>query len=239
MANWIDVTLRSVGAFVLLLFMARALGKQTISQMTYFDFVAAITLGGMAANMTFDVRLPVWDNVMAIIIFSMVALFASYVVLKSRKLRKWVAGQPTVLIENGQILEKNMKKLRYTLDNLNHHLRLNQIYNPADVEFAILETNGELSIQKKPKTATKKELPIYVNPIVNQSKIPIEIIMDGKLVEDNLANNNISEDWVNHQLSIRGYEREETFYMVLGSDRRLYFDVYDDYLRKPRDRQQI
>ncbi len=235
MPNWLDVIIRSIGAFVLLLFMARILGKQTISRMNYFDFVAAITLGGMAANMTFDVRLPAWDNVIAIIVFSMVALLASYTVMKSRKLRKWIAGEATVLIENGQILEGNMRKIRYTLDNLNHHLRLNNIYSPADVEFAILETNGELSIHKKPKSAAKKELPIYVNDIVNQSKIPIEIIMDGKLVEENLQKNHIPEEWVDYQLTIRGYKREDTNYMVLGSDRRIYIDTYNDHLKMPRD----
>lgn len=235
MPGWLDVVLRSIGAFVLLLVMARILGKQTISRMNYFDFVAAITLGGMAANMTFDIRLPAWDNVLAIIVFSMVALLASYIVMKNRKLRRWLAGEATVLIENGQILEANMRKLRYTLDNLNHHLRLRNIYNLADVEFAILETNGELSIQKKPKTATKKELPIYVNSIVNQSKIPIEIIMDGKLIEESLQKNNISEEWVDYQLSIRGYRREDANYMVLGSDRRIYIDAYNDHLQVPRD----
>lgn len=234
MPNWLDVVLRSIGSFVLLLVMARLLGKQTISRMNYFDFVAAITLGGMAANMTFDVRLPAWDNVIAIIVFTMVALLASYIVMKSRKLRKWLAGTPTVLIENGQILEGNMRKIRYTLDNLNHHLRLQKIYNIADVEFAILETNGELSIHQKPQKSTMQELPLYVNEIVNTSKIPIEIIMDGKEVEDNLSNNQIPLDWVHHQIKIRGYQREDVNYMVLGSDRRLYIDLYDDRIRNPR-----
>jgi len=233
--NWLEVILRSIGSFVLLLVMARILGKQTIAQMTYFDFVAGITLGGMAANMTFDIRLPAWDNVLAIIIFSASALLASNIAVKSRKLRAVIAGQPTILIENGKILEKNMKKLRYTLDNLNHQLRQNGIFNPADVEFAILETNGELSIKRKPYNKRRIEQQIDLEHVMTNNNIPIELIMDGKIIKSNLRQNKISEDWVIEELQSRGLRLSDTNYMVIGSDKRLYIDTYEDHINFPRD----
>lgn len=234
MSNWLEVTLRSVGAFIILLVAARLLGKRTIAQMTYFDFVASITLGGMAANMTFDVKIPTIDNILAITIFSLTVITASFLSLKSRKLRSLIAGKPTVVMENGKILEKNMKQLRYTLDQLNQQLRKKDVFNPADVEFAILEPSGDLSISKKAggsdQKGHQKGEQLNLPPLLAKSKIPIELLMDGEVIENNLKENGLTMEWLEQQLTNRGLTLATSNYAVLGTDRKLYVDGFDDKL---------
>ncbi|RPJ99717.1 hypothetical protein BSBH6_03729 [Bacillus subtilis] len=146
----IEIVIRTVASFGLLLMAERVLGKQTISQMTIFDFIAAITLGAIAAGVAYNTSKK--PHNMAI----------SFLSIKNRKLRKFFVGDPTVLIQNGKILESNMRKMRYTLDYLNQQLREKEIYNIEEVLFAILEMNGKLTVLRKPqfRYVTKQDLMI-------------------------------------------------------------------------------
>lgn len=146
----IEIVIRTVASFGLLLMAERVLGKQTISQMTIFDFIAAITLGAIAAGLAYNTSIK--PHNMAI----------SFLSIKNRKLRKFFVGALTVLIQNGKILESNMRKMRYTLDYLNQQLREKEIYNIEEVLFAILEMNGKLTVLRKPqfRYVTKQDLMI-------------------------------------------------------------------------------
>lgn len=118
----------------------------------------------------------------AFLIFGGIAYLSSIVSRKSRKARKWLSGLPTVLIEESKILEENMKKINYTLDYLNQALREKDIFDIEEVEYAILEIDGHISVLKKPpyRNVTKKDMGILT---ANMSAFPIELIMDGKIIE--------------------------------------------------------
>ena len=107
---------------------AHILGKQTISQMTYHDFIAAIMIGAITANMAFHIELKFWHIMISLLVFSFITFLITWLSLKNRTARKWVSGEPTVVIENGKILENNLKKLKYTLDSLNQALREKEIF---------------------------------------------------------------------------------------------------------------
>ena len=149
MPEHIEVVFRSITSFSLLLIGARILGKQTISQMTIFDFVAAISLGAISANLAFNTSIKVHHLIIAFTIYVAIIFLIALVSLKNRKARKFLAGDPTIVVQNGKILEGNMNKMRYTLDYLNQQLREKDIFNIEEVLFAIIETNGTLTVLKK------------------------------------------------------------------------------------------
>jgi uncharacterized membrane protein YcaP (DUF421 family) len=135
---FLEVTVRTICAFVLILIITRINGKNTISQMTYHDFVSSITLGAITGNMAFNTYFKLWQLIASLVIFSGIAFIVSLISMKSRKLRKWFSGKPTVLIENGKILEQNLRKLKFSLDTLNQELREKDIFDIEEVEYAVL-----------------------------------------------------------------------------------------------------
>lgn len=232
----VEVILRTIASFGLLLIAARFLGKQTISQMTIFDFVAAITLGAIAAGLAYNTSLKPHNMIISLVFFVLTIFLISFLLIKNRKLRKFFAGDPTVLIQNGEILESNMRKMRYTLDYLNQQLREKEIFNIEEVLFAILETNGTLTILKKPqfRHITKQDLFIAVN---GEHRLPIELIMDGKIIEDNLNQNHLATSWLLTELKKRDITVEETVYAVLLANGHIYVDKYKDHIPVPIDKE--
>ncbi|RIW28820.1 DUF421 domain-containing protein [Bacillus salacetis] len=229
-----EVLLRSVTALGLLLTGARIVGKQTISQMTVFDFTAAITLGAIAANLSFNTSIKAQNFILSLIIFVLVFFLIELVSLKSRKARKFLAGDPAVVIQNGRILEHNMKKMRYALDYLNQQLREKDVFDIQEVLFAIVETNGTLTVLKKPqfRSVTKQDIGA---PSQEEQRLPIEMIMDGEVIEKNLSENEGARIWLRRELERRNLEEKEVVYAVLAANGMVYIDTYKDHISRPVD----
>ncbi|WP_411334213.1 DUF421 domain-containing protein [Metabacillus indicus] len=236
MPEHVEVILRSFLAFGLLLIGARVLGKRTISQMTIFDFIASISMGAIAANLAFNTSIEAHNIVLAYCMFVMIIFFIAVFSLKSRKNRKFFAGDPTVVIQNGKILEHNMKKMRYTLDYLNQQLREKDVFDIQEVLYAILEINGTLTVLKKPqyRYVTRKDLQL---PSEKEARPPIEIIMDGEVMAENLKENGLTEGWLDGELSKRGLSREGVMYAVLAPNGSLYIDTSEDHILHPFDKE--
>ncbi|WP_025718281.1 MULTISPECIES: DUF421 domain-containing protein [Paenibacillus] len=231
-----ETMLRSIFAFTLMMIVARILGKPTISQMTYHDFVAAITLGSITANLSFNSSVGVWNLITSLLIFSGIAYLLMFLAMKNRKLRSWLSGKPTVLIQEGKILESNMKKLRITLDTLNQELRSKNIFNIQDVHYAVLEMNGAISVLPKweSKPVTRKDLHLDDR---SEHIFPIELMMDGSIIEANLKDNNITTDWLHAQIKKKGLSIENINYAVISSDGSIFFDEYKDRIKHPVDKE--
>ncbi|MDQ0493419.1 uncharacterized membrane protein YcaP (DUF421 family) [Paenibacillus brasilensis] len=219
-----------------MMIVARILGKPTISQMTYHDFVAAITLGSITANLSFNSSVGVWNLITSLLIFSGIAYLLMFLAMKNRKLRSWLSGKPTVLIQEGKILESNMKKLRITLDTLNQELRSKNIFNIQDVHYAVLEMNGAISVLPKweSKPVTRKDLHLDDR---SEHIFPIELMMDGSIIEANLKDNNITTDWLHAQIKKKGLSIENINYAVISSDGSIFFDEYKDRIKHPVDKE--
>ena len=233
MNPYLEIVIRSIGAFALMMMITRILGKATIAQMTYHDFVAAITLGGITANFAFNLKVNVWHLLVALVTFSGVAFILLVFVLKSRTFRRWISGQPAVLVQDGKILEHNMKKLRMTLDSLNQELREKNIFNIEEVEYAVLELNGKVSalLKKEYLPVTRKDLGLKGH----KQEFPTELIMDGNVVEDNLKYGDVSQAWLMSQLEKRRLSIEEVSYAVKGTNGQFYCDLYQDGVSDPID----
>ena len=236
MPEYIVVILRSVGSFGLLLIGTRILGKQTISQMTIFDFVAAISLGAIAANVAFNTSIKAYHAALAFVVYVIIIFTMAFISLKSRKGRKLFAGDPTIVIEKGKILYKNMKKMRYTLDYLNQQLREKDVFNIEEVLFAIVETNGTLTVLKKPqfRHVNKQDLKI---PITPEFKLPIELIMDGEVIKANLEHNNLTELWLKTELDKRNLVQHDVLYAVLSGNGNMYINTYKNNIHSPIDKE--
>jgi uncharacterized membrane protein YcaP (DUF421 family) len=235
MQEYIEIFIRTITALIILLLIARIVGKQTISNMTFHDFVTGITVGAIAANLAFNKKIEVRYFILSLIVITITSYALSVIAIKSRKLRKWISGSPTVMIENGNILEGNMKKVRYTMDSLNQSLREKEIFNIEEVEYALLEDNGKLSVLKKDeyRNVTKKDLNISSNSAI----FPVELIMDGEIMEENLKRNDLQKEWLVKELEHRNKKISDVFYAVRGTRKQIIFDFYEDNINKPIDKE--
>ncbi|MBO7746827.1 DUF421 domain-containing protein [Paenibacillus sp. MWE-103] len=235
MNTYVDVLCRSVIAILLLLLIAKLLGKQTVSNMTFLDFVTGITLGSIAGNLAFNLKIKAVYMVLALVFAAGTSFLLSVVALKSRRLRKWISGSPTVLVEGGRILEANMRKIRYSLDSLDQALREQGIFDIGEVDYVVLEDNGTLSVLKKGEfqVAVKKDLKLKVKP----QSFPVELVMDGALLDGNFEANGLTREWLERELDRRGKRLEDVFYAVRGTHGQLFVDGYEDRVRRPVDKE--
>ncbi|MFJ5963255.1 DUF421 domain-containing protein [Bacillus sp. NPDC093026] len=236
MPDHIEVILRTIFAFGILFGGARLLGKQTIAQMNIFDFIAAISLGSIAANLAFNTTLPLHHTSVSFVTLVLIIYMISIIALRSRKIRGFMAGKPTLVIQNGKILEDNMKSMRYTLDYLNQQLREKDVFDISEVEFAMIETDGHMSVKKYPshENVVRKDLNLFMKA---EQYMPIEIIMDGKLILKNIYENQLTENWVYDELKKRQLTLKEIVYAVRASNGSLYIDTYNDNIHSPIDQE--
>ncbi|MCY6483359.1 DUF421 domain-containing protein [Clostridium aestuarii] len=222
------VLVRAIISFFTLLIFARVLGKQQISQLTFFDYIVGITIGGIAANLTTNLTSSAWSHWVGLLVWSCLAITLQFISLKWRKASEYINGKPTILIMNGKILEESMKKVRYTLGDLLEELRDKDIFDLREVAFAVLEKDGKLSVLKKSETlpATRKDLNIKTEPTF----VDKELIYDGIVIEQNLNAINKTRKWLNKQLKIKGVnDISEVFIAVYNPNKEMYIDLYKDH----------
>jgi len=217
----LDTAIRTLLGFVILLVLTRLLGKKQLSQLTVFTYITGIALGSMASEMVMQKEVRIIDGLLALTLWSLLVLIIEWISLKSPAARVLMDGQPTIVIKQGLILEPALRKQRLNLDDLSMQLRLNQVFSIMDVEYAILEPNGALTVMKKSskKPVTKEDMQILSEP----AGLPSEIITDGKIVEKNLAELGYSREQLNAELKKQGVKDvKHIFYAELQQDRSLY-----------------
>ncbi|MEG9295146.1 DUF421 domain-containing protein [Mangrovibacillus sp. Mu-81] len=225
----LELSFRLVLAFLTLLILARVMGRKEISQMTFFNFVSAISLGTLGASLAVDSTLSVRNGMIALGAWTLFTLGTGLLDLKSKGIRKAVEGSPKVVIREGNILEGELRKLRLDVDALNELLRKKNVFSIKDVDYAIFETDGTLSVLKKEaaQPLTKADR-MNAAPALKHYPIPIPIIEDGRYNEKHLKDYNISKEWVDQQLSKQGlHSSSNVFYAELQTDGTLFIDWVD------------
>ncbi|MBM7623392.1 DUF421 domain-containing protein [Sporohalobacter salinus] len=227
-----EIIIQTLLAFFAILFYTRILGKQQIGELSFHDYVNGITFGSIAATMTTDFNQRTWQYLLGLTLFAALTFLMQMIVVRSRRARKVIQGEPIVLIHNGKILENNMKKSRFNLQDLTAQLRQKDIFNLKEVEYAILESNGDLSVMPKPehKSVTVQDMGLRVSP----ESIPTEIITDGKLLLPNLKQHGLSKTWIKKQLKAYEIANIEDVFMAAYDPvkEELYIDLYEDNLGK-------
>ncbi|WP_438313516.1 YetF domain-containing protein [Sporosarcina sp. FA9] len=222
--NFWEMILRTTLAFAALLILARILGKKQLSQLTFFHYITGITFGSIAAEMAGQTDVPFMDALIALVWWAMLTLMLSYISLKSSKFRVIIDDEPSIVIRNGVILDKSLKKARLHMDDVMMMLREQSIFSIQDVHYAVLETNGELSVMKK--AAQQEPTKTDVNaPITEPIYMPSEIISDGKLVVKNMRELKLTEEWVMKKLKKKQINSiDEVFYAQIQTDGSLFVD---------------
>jgi uncharacterized membrane protein YcaP (DUF421 family) len=193
------VIIRSVISFFALLLLIRLIGKQQVAQLTFFYYVVGITIGSIASTLSVQVNENTTATLTGMGVWTVLAISLAYLSMHNVLVRKVIEGEATVVIENGKILEKNLLKIRISLDELISELRVQGVFNISDVEFALFEPGGKLSVQKK---APKQPLtPEDINITSKYNGLPTNLIMDGILLTDALRSLKLSKAWLQHQLN--------------------------------------
>ena len=225
---------RALIAFFTLLIFTRLLGKQQMSQLTFFDYVLGITVGSIAASMTTDLTSSAWPHWVGMVTWIMAVLAIQWITLKWRYASKYIDGEPTVVVMNGMIMEDAMKKLRYRISDLTEQLRDKGVFDITEVEFAVLEVSGKLTVLKKSpyQPVTPKDMFLKTS----YKGIGTEIIYDGVVVEKNLKQVNRDRKWLETELKKQGIKDvSEVFYAELESSGNLYVDRYRDKIKNKTD----
>lgn len=209
--------LRSTASFILLIIMARILGRKALSQMTFFDFAVVITFGSVAANIGIGQDNSFHIAVTVLITFGLLGLLSGFLHIKSFRFRKLINSEPIVIIKNGEIIDVNMRRGRVTINELNSMLRDKNIFNITDVNYAVLENSGTLSVLPKAESKPLTPKDMQIKPI--ESGLTKDIIVDGIVMRENLNSTNLTEAWLLNQLKQNAInDVKEVFYAGLASN---------------------
>lgn len=224
---------RSAIAFVVLLVLARLQGQKQVAQLSFFNYVTGIAIGSIAAIVAIERTVSVATGVTALVVWTALSIGADVASLKSMTARALLEDEPIVLIHNGRVLERNMRKVRYNLSELLAHLRSSGIFAPSQVAFAVLETDGKLSVLKKPQfePATRQDVKAT---IPTQNVLETEFIIDGQVLDENLEAMGKDIDWLMAKLKAQNVtDTSQVGMAVLEADGSLFVDLKDPG-RQPR-----
>lgn len=213
MPEWLGIAIRSVGAILYLLFLTRILGKRQLSQITFFEYIIGITVGSIAAGICSAPNEPFWDGFLALTIVMLLPLVFEFLAMKSKWVRNIVEGNATVLIENGKILDKNLRKERLNSEELLETLRMKDVFRVADVEFALLEPSGQISVLLKEKSQGKQ--------------MPQTVILDGVFIDRHLGKLGVDRKWLEGKLNEKGIQPANVFLAQVDGNMELYVDQYE------------
>ena len=202
----IKVILTSLLSAVALFIIAKIMGHKQMSQLDFFDYISGITIGSIAAELATELEKP-WKPFIAMIIYGVVALSLSILMSKQPKIRKLINGTPTIIMNNGKIYRENMKKAKMDLSEFMVMCRQEGYFNLNDIQTAVFEYNGRLTILP---VSTKRPMnPLDMNIIPEPEFISTEVIMDGRILEENLRRLGLDKNWLKNELKVQGVSNEK------------------------------
>ncbi|WP_096201024.1 DUF421 domain-containing protein [Bacillus sp. FJAT-45350] len=231
MPGWLEVALRSFVGLVIVLFAAKLFMRKAISHFTYFEFISAVVAAIIVAVGSIQLAIPVAYVLVALFIWTFVPFCISLLSMKSKTFRNIVAGKGIPFIKDGKIMEDNLKKQRYSTDELLSQLRAKNVFRVADVEFAVLEPSGDINVLLKkdyqPLTPTDMQVPVA--PI----KQPEAVVMDGKILDEPLSTLGFNRNWLEVELDKMGVAIENVYLGQVDSFGQVTVDLFDDKIQVP------
>ena len=206
------VIIRSIVSLTVLFGVTKLLGKKQVSQLSLFDYVIGISIGNFAAEITMNMETQFINGIVAMTVFGLIAFLVSILTMKSITLRRFFMGTPTILIQEGKILEKNLKKVKFDVNDLLEECRSKNYFDIKEIEYALMESKGTLSILPKDenKILTKKDLDLKAK----KQSLVANIIIDTKIMKQNLENMNKDEEWLHQQLKEKGYKETDNILLA-------------------------
>lgn len=214
------VFFRSIVLYIIVLIVMRLMGKREIGQLQPFELAISIMIADLAAVPMAETGIPISNGIIPILGLLVMHLIISFLNLKSMKIREILCGKPAILIYRGKIDEKVLKKERFTLNELQERLRGSNIVNLGDVEYAILETNGQVTVIQKPdkRTTTPKDF----NIMPEYEGIPYDLVVDGKVMYKNLKNIGRDYNWLKKEVNKFNMEPEEALIVTFDGRNQIF-----------------
>lgn len=213
MMELLDVILRSLVSLVTLFLVTKMIGKKQVSQFSLFDYVIGISIGNFAAELALNLESEYLHGIVAVVIFGIVAYLVNLITMKNLKVRQFFIGKPTLLIENGQVLYKNLQANKFDINDLLEEARINGYFDLSEIDYAVMESNGKVSFLAK----TDYQNPINKDLQIKKQKTGLctNLIIDGVIMHEALKVVHKDEKWLNHELQVKGIKLEDVLLATL------------------------
>ena len=214
------ILVRTIVLYVIVLLVMRCMGKREIGQLQPFELAISIMIADLAATPMADTGIPITNGIIPILGLLLMHLSISFMNIKSVKARELLCGKPSILIYRGKIDEKQLIKERFTINELQERLRDKDVVNIGDVEYAILETSGQVNIILKPE---KQNVTLEdMNLQTNYKGITYDLVVDGKIMYENLKKLNKDYKWLKNQINKFGFEPEEALIATIDANDEIF-----------------
>lgn len=219
----LTIIYRTILVLIILFLLFKIMGKKQVSQMSMFDYITGITIGSVVADISLDIEKKLSAGIICLLIYCFGDLLISYISLKSVTLRNFFNGKEVALIEKGKINRENMSKNKITINILQTEARVMGYFNLDEINNAILEPNGKISFEpkEKEKPVTKKDMGINTK----DKPLVYNLIIDGEIIEENLAHANKTKSWLNHELKVLGKKKEELILLTIDENEKI--NIYE------------
>lgn len=209
------VFLTAAGSAAALFLIAKVMGHKQVAQLDFFDYITGITIGSIAAELATELEQPE-KPLIAMAVYGGIAVLLSVISEKFPRSRKFINGTPTILMDNGKLYRRNLQKAKLDLSEFMMLCRQEGYFDLQDIQTAVFEYNGRLTIL--PKSAKRPANPQDLGLAPAPEKISTELIMDGRILQENLKRKGLNETWLNKQLQAQGYSNAKTIFLALCDD---------------------
>lgn len=212
MSDFLNICFRTILVLIILFFITKMMGKKQISELNFFDYVVGITIGSIAADISLDIEKNMIAGIAALFIYSFISYIISFVSIKSILARRFFIGVPTVLVEKGKIIESGVKKSKIDVNDLLMEARENGYFNLDEIDYALMEVNGNISFlpKEKEKPVTKKDMKIKCS----NEGLTVNAIIDSKYMVNNMKAINKDKEWLDHELKVNGYDNYDNILLA-------------------------
>ena len=212
MSNFLNICFRTILVLIILFFITKMMGKKQISELNFFDDIVGITIGSIAADISLDIEKNMIAGIAALFIYGFISYIISFVSIKSILARRFFIGVPTVLVEKGKIIESGLKKSKIDVNDLLMVARENGYFNLDEIDYALMEVNGNISFlpKEKEKPVTKKDIKIKCS----NEGLTVNAIIDSKYMANNMKAINKDKEWLDHELKVNGYDNYDNILLA-------------------------
>lgn len=208
----LQTVLVSLGSVILLFILTKLMGNRQMSQLSMFDYINGITIGSIAAEMATSLEDDFINPLVAMIVYALVAILISYITSKSIKLRRILTGETLILLNNGKLYEKNFKRAKLDINDFLIQCRNNGYFDIANLQSAILEPNGKISFL--PQSSNRPIIPTDLQICPDKETLLTDVIMDGKILNDNLKHTGNDEMWLKKELKSQRISKVEDVFLA-------------------------
>lgn len=232
MNTWLILLFNSIILFFFTLVITKYMKKKSLSRATPFDFISYAVIAIIITLISLNIVENIYFGLTTLAVWALMPLILDFASMRSKWVYNLIHGKERVLVKNGKIMEDNLSKERITGQEFLREMRYKKAFNLADVEFAVMETTGDINVSLK---SDKKPITAYdLGKKVAPKTEPQTVILDGNILNEGLTNAGLNHGWLTTQLEIKGISLENVFLGQVDSSGDLYVDLFDDMIQVPK-----